>query len=357
VTRLSKFALLALILAAAAALVPLPAAYVETWYATGLYPAIQSMLTFASNALPFALLDVLIGAVVAALILPTALDAGRGHRFSALWRLGRRGLVGAAWGYLMFLTLWGLNYRRVPLEHRLPFDPRHVRPEAVLRLLSIATERLNSLHSTAHSQGFGPDRAIDPVLAGAFDGVARALSGDRRIVAGRPKHSILDWYFERAGVSGMTDPFFLETLIASDLLPFERPFVIAHEWAHLAGLADEGEANLAGWLTCLRAAPAHQYSAWLFMYSETSGAVPPRERREAAVRLIAGPRDDLRAIRDRVARHVSPAVASAGWSMYDSYLKANRIEAGALSYDQVVRLALGLQAARAAIDAASPRER
>ena len=36
----------------------------------------------------------------------------------------------------------------------------------------------------------------------------------------------------------------------------ERPFVIAHEWAHLAGYADESEANFVAWLTCRRADPA-----------------------------------------------------------------------------------------------------
>ena len=46
----------------------------------------------------------------------------------------------------------------------------------------------------------------------------------------------------------MTDPFLLETLLAPDLLDVERPFVIAHEWAHLAGYADESEANFVAWL-------------------------------------------------------------------------------------------------------------
>lgn len=63
-------------------------------------------------------------------------------------------------------------------------------------------------------------------------------------------------------------------------------------------------------------------------------------------RLLGGPRDDLRAIRDRVERNVSPRLSTAGWRVYDSYLKANRIEAGALSYDDVIRLALGLQMTR-----------
>ena len=46
---------------------------------------------------------------------------------------------------------------------------------------------------------------------------------------------------------------------------------------------------------------------------------------------------------DRVRRQVDPRLASAGWRVYDSYLKANRIEAGAASDAQVVRLALGVR--------------
>ena len=37
--------------------------------------------------------------------------------------------------------------------------------------------------------------------------------------------------------------------------------------------------------------------------------------------------------------------AWAGWRVYDSYLKANRVEAGAASYAEVVRLVLGARLA------------
>ena len=104
----------------------------------------------------------------------------------------------------------------------------------------------------------------------------------------------------------MTNPFFLEILVSSDLLPFERPFVTAHEWSHLAGVADEGEANFVGWLACLRGSPAAQYSGWLFMYSELVRVSSRADRAALAAALAAGPREDLQAIRDRVARHVSP---------------------------------------------------
>jgi hypothetical protein len=127
------------------------------------------------------------------------------------------------------------------------------------------------------------------------------------------------------------------------LLPFDRPPVIAHEWAHLAGIADEGEANAVGWFVCLQASPANQYSGWLFMYEEVIRVLPAPDRAALASRLGAGPRADLRAIRDRIAASVSPQISSAGWRVYDSYLKANRIEAGTRSYDEVLRLALGLK--------------
>jgi hypothetical protein len=37
----------------------------------------------------------------------------------------------------------------------------------------------------------------------------------------------------------MTDPSSPRHSVQRELLPFERPFVIAHEWSHLAGFADE----------------------------------------------------------------------------------------------------------------------
>jgi len=49
----------------------------------------------------------------------------------------------------------------------------------------------------------------------------------------------------------------------------------------------------------------------------------------------------LRAIAARTARNVSPLVSTAGWRVYDRYLKANRIEEGTASYATVVRLILG----------------
>jgi hypothetical protein len=337
--------------AALAAVIPLPQAFVERWYSTGLYPMLQPPMTWMSNRLPFALADVALTAAIAAsvVIAVTQLRRAGRHRIgTALVHLGGRSVVVVAAIYLAFLGMWGLNYRRVPLERKLGFDAGALTVAAARSATLVAVSRMNALHAQAHATGWPPSHQIDPSLTRALADVARDLGASGSTVPGRPKHTLLNLYFRPAAVDGATDPFFLETLLASELLPFERPFVVAHEWSHLAGFADEGEANFVGWLTCARADVPAQYSGWLFLYGQLARDLSRRDREDVVSRLAAGPRADLRAIAARLTRDVRPQVSAAAWRVYDEYLKANRVEAGAASYEQVVRLVLGTALGRQA---------
>jgi hypothetical protein len=327
-----------------AAVIPLSPAAVERLYSARVYVAIQPRVTSASNLAPVALFDLLIVGVA---LLWLGLSV-RAARRSSGWLQGVAGALAraAVWSaalYLVFLAVWGLNYRRVRLRDKLAFDAAAVSVDAARAAGGVAVDRLNALHGRAHAEGWPAADTIAPALADGFARAVREVGLPGAVVVARPKRTALDWYFRRAGVDGMTDPFLLETLIAGGILPVERPFVVAHEWSHLAGIADEGEANFVGWLTCVRGSAADQYSGWLFLYTELAGAVNGRDRATLAGALGAGPRADLLAIRDRYAREVNPRVRTAGWRVYDSYLKANRVEAGAASYDEVVRLVLGVR--------------
>ena len=329
--------------ASAAALLPLPPAAVQRWYAGPVYGTVQPVLTSASNLAPFALFDVLIAAVAVAWLLLAMRDlAARPRRRGAL-RIVIRTLVWCAAFYLLFLATWGLNYRRPRLRDTLHYDASSVTPAAALAAAQLSVARLNALHDAAHGEPQPAGGEIDAVLAAAFARATGDAGITRDVVPGRPKRTWLDAYFRAVGVDGMTDPFFLETLIAAGVLPIERPFVVAHEWSHLAGITDEGEANFAGWVACMRGSPAHAYSGWLFLYAEMARAVNGRERGALSAALSPGPRADLAAIRARYAREVNPRVSDAGWQIYDAYLKANRVDAGAASYDEVVRLVLGVR--------------
>jgi hypothetical protein len=329
-------------LAAGAAVVPIPASAVERWFSAGVYPHVQHAFTSTSNLVPFALVDPVGLLVIALWAVFVWRDASRTAWPNGLARAAVRTLSWCAVLYLCFLGAWGLNYRRVPLLQRLQFDPARVSPDRARDVAAVAVDQLNALHDAAHARS-ASDPEIDPALAAAFARAQRDLGATWSAMPARPKRSLLDPYFLRAGVDGMTDPFFLETLVASDLLPVERPFVVAHEWAHLAGIADEGEANFAGWLTCLRGAPAHRYSAWLFLFSELTPSIRREDRAAIAAKLGAGPREDLRAIALRIQEHLNPRVATAGWRVYDRYLKANRVASGTQSYAEVVKLVLGVE--------------
>ncbi len=340
---MTRLALIAVAILAATA--PIAPDLVERYYSTGLFPVLQGAATGVSNLASVALLDVLIIAAVTWLIGQVARIVVARKRIgwvAAAFRALANIATAAAVFYLAFLVMWGLNYRRVPMLRKVGFEPGRVTPEAALDLAYNTVEQVNGLYSYAHARETS-DVSIDPSLASAFADAQHALGLRRLAQPARPKTSILDLYFKSAGVDGMTDPFMLETLVAADLLPFERPQVIAHEWAHLAGFADEGEANFVGWLTCLRAPNATKYSGWLFLYGEVASSLKPDERADVASRLADGPRADLRAVANRIRQHLRPAVANAGWRVYDRYLKANRVDAGVRSYAEVVRLVLGVR--------------
>ena len=71
--------------------------------------------------------------------------------------------MAAAIVYLVFLGLWGFNYRRVPMEQRLSVVPESPTREAVMKLGMTAAARLNALYDEAHRQGWQ-----DQPLADAF---------------------------------------------------------------------------------------------------------------------------------------------------------------------------------------------
>lgn len=332
---------LLVVAAAGAALADIPAALVERWYSTGLYPFVQRALTPLSNLTPFAWLDILIiggGAATLFAVIRTARTAWTSRRWGLLLAGGWRLLVVAAVGYLVFLALWGFNYRRVTMSERLVLEGPPASTDAVVALGLEAVEQLNTLHGEAHRIGWRDDIWRDEPLRAAFTSAQQLLAEAPPAAVGRLKASVLSPYFRWASVDGMVNPFGLEVLGNPDLLPFERPFVIAHEWAHLAGYAHEAEANFVGFLTAVRGNAPARYSAWLFVYWQVASELGSEERAKVDGALANGPRRDLEAIVARVRRGQLPAIRRAGWAVYDQYLKANRVESGVRSYGEVLTL-------------------
>jgi len=330
--------------------VPIASQQIERDYSNGVYLALQRAITPASNALPVALFDVMLGVVVLLLIARIVMrirqvrQSPRGRP----WRRTGRALswialdvaATAAVLTIWFSLTWGGNYRRMPLRERLDFDRARVTREAAIEMTRTSVRQLNNLHPIAHSRPWPSLDALPATLGGAFADAQHALGQPALAVAGRPKSTVMQAWFRWAAIDGMTDPFFLETLVNSDALPIEQPFIVTHEWSHLAGFAHEAEANFLAWVICQRADTQAQYSAWLSLYFHLAGGLAPADRRAIDADLQDGPRRDMNAIIARYQRS-APQVRVVAWRMYDQYLKANRVAEGIASYDAVVTLVLG----------------
>ena len=341
----------AIVLAAlVVALAPRPAALVERYYAANLYPEVQALATTASNAVPFSVFDVVLVAAAASAGWLWVRALSRSRRARAVLPLLvalRITMTVAAAGYLWFVGIWGLNYARPALDLRLELPEAPATAAEVTTLIDEAVGQTNRLFDRAHAERFlAYDAERD--IARALHAVETRLFGrSRPTVPGRPKATALGTYFRLAGVDGLTAPLALETLLNPDLIPAERPFVLAHEWAHLSGLAAEADANFVGWLaaTDADADPASRYSGWLFLVMEAAPQVPRDARAAALERLAAGPRRDLDAIAARARLRVD-LVQRVGWRVYDRYLKSQGVPEGIASYSRVVNLVVRASRAR-----------
>lgn len=331
---------LVVLVAGAAAVLPRPETAIDALYGRAWYPAVQAAVTATSNRLPIAVFDVAIVCVCAVLLWwwTRAIGALRRRVWAPLGRAAAATATLAAALYLWFLAVWGLNYARPPIDVRLMLPAGAPVATEVAALLDEAVAALNLLHLDSRMAGFEPSRT-DADVARALHAVEARHGRLRSTVPGTPKPTLLAPYFRMAGVDGLTAPVALETLLNPDLTAPERPFVLAHEWAHLSGYAAEADANFVAWLVTQEpgTSPSTTYSGWLFLVSEAARQVPAATRRTALGLLASGPRQDLADIATRMASRVD-LVERVGWRVYDSYLRSQGVDEGIRSYSRVVEL-------------------
>ena len=331
---------MAAILAAILALAVHPsAAFIERVYSNGAYAHWEPIAHVLTNWSPWSLGDLAVIAGVALVVWRIVARAREG-RSSLPWRAAGM----AALDVLAILALyaiwfeagWGWNYDRAPIEARVAYDPSRITPGAMSALRAKTIAEMNALAPLAHARA-SETLDLDALRAAWLPVVQRGGDAWTPLV-GAPKFTLADPFMNANGTSGFINPLSLTVQSASDLLWFERPFDVAHEWSHLAAYAREDEANYIAALTCLRSKdPVVRYSGWLslFLY------LPQMRhyRRSTFSPLVWS---DFAAIRDRDRRRINLSFARFSWAAYNTYLESNRVASGISSYGEVTRLMLGV---------------
>ncbi|MBV8368418.1 MAG: DUF3810 family protein [Candidatus Eremiobacteraeota bacterium] len=325
---------LAVVLAYAASSAPLPRGWIEHGYANGFFAALNRALVPLTNAVPFAAGDLELLVVLVALIwwwLRAVRGAPRGRKRYAVLALLAHTAGIVALGIVVFELLWGLNYRRATVAARVDYSEQRVTAAAVARFSERIVGILNHDVAAAHAERLDREKLRD-----AYEPVIARLGDDWEVAVTVPKTTILEPYYEAAGIGGQYSPFSFETFLNASFLPFEVPRAQAHEWAHVGGFTDEGDANYIGTLACLRSDdPLIRYSGAYWTYFE----LPEAQRRRLRLdpRVVA----DFKASRARFLLHYKPQLFAFQWRFYDRFLRSNGVRGGVASYGFFLKLLVG----------------
>ena len=122
--------------------------------------------------------------------------------------------------------MWGLNYRRIPLEQKLDYDQRRITRDAGLASGEPGGHRPQLRLRRART----PARVDLQELSYDFWDAESKLGGGAPTVLGVPKRSLLTLVLPPRCNRRDDGSVFLEIIVNPDVLDIERPMVVAHEW-------------------------------------------------------------------------------------------------------------------------------
>ncbi len=303
--------------------------WAEAW-ATSIYPTAARGIGFVPDLVPFSITLVLGGTLIAGAVgsLVALGIAWRRRRIgAAARRLGGAWLVVLALVFHGFFVGWGYHYLRPPLPVRAGWEAAD--PDAIAAFRRTAVQATNA--AWVPIADWDPDDLATRVRA-AVDRAARRLGDAGLPVAHRLKPPLPAGLLAMIGTYGFISPWLLEAHVDLRLPPPMRAFTAAHEQAHLAGYAPEGDANFVAWLALTTSEDPR------LRYAGHFGVLPYAVTAETAATIAPSVRDDLAALRAYRRATVSRRIERGAKAAYEVYLKANRVEGGLASYATVVGL-------------------
>lgn len=347
-------------------------------YTTRIYPIIGSLLSPISGLFPFAVGDIFIAlSIVWVIFYPI---------YEIKWRkqLAKRFFFLAAkrgcypkkkvvfgrvaeyllWVYAWFYIAWGLNYSQPNIYCRTGMKPVEV-SEAKFR--EFAYRYADSINYLSEETAFDDqresqfngmvddglkNRVRDAVLKGyneigAKEGINAPFNQHPHA-----KTMLFTPLSSMSGVTGSMGPFFCEFTLNGDIRPHDYPAIYAHEFAHLLGIANEGEANFYSYIVCTASSDkAVKFSGYYHIFfhvlrnvfdilGEKEGEKFLKYIRPEIIQLARSDRQYWISKRCKV-------LDAAQDFIFDLYLRGNHVAEGRKSYSGVVGLILAWESRHA----------
>ncbi len=306
---------------------------VERYYSQGLFRVGRMTFDHTLGYLPFSLFS-----LVLALLLIRLMVIWKKSR--SLWRIFYLLIRFLAVLVILFYVLWGMNYRRIPLQERMVMiqeAPKLLTLEQYADYELVLLDSLNDQISDMRPWK-SIEKSDQDVLKNSVRRVLYVLGYQP---VGNPRiRSLPRGWFLSFSTSGMYNPLLGEGYIDSGVHPLQQAFVTAHELAHAFGVTGEGEANFIAFLACIESQhPKYSYSAHLTILRYLLHDIYRLDKQRYThikARLPTFIQTDFESIRQNNLQYpdLLPKWRDA---IYSRYLRAQGISSGLRDYNAVVK--------------------
>lgn len=329
---------------------------IEYTFSRTVYPIISQVINFVFRWVPLSMAELILYVGSAGLLIVVLTQLVwvviKGDRLLRAVRLVLNlALIGSV-GYFLFVTLWGLNYYRLPLAQSLEYP---VAPRSVAELRALCADLAddaNRLRTQVpqDSKGFFEISGGKTALLRKVPAAYQSLSAEIPLFQARygsPKPVLLSRRMSYTNTQGIFIPFTMEPNVNVDMPDAFFGSTACHEEAHLYGFAREDEANFISYLACMASDdPELQYSGTLLALVTSMNALYGHSSQaywEIANTYCEGLKHDLWNHEAYWDQFKGP-VAEASTTVNNNYLKSNKQADGVNSYGRMVDLLLAMRA-------------
>ncbi len=318
---------------------------VEQYYSNGLYPYIAGLQRVLLGWIPFSVGDLFYGAagiwLIAQLVKVIKRIKSRETSIPYLKKVAVNSISGVLLVYVIFNSLWGLNYNRVGIRQQLQLKDNEYTNAELTTVTQLLAEKMNALQSA--SERSRPALAVKKQLfrqaVQSYANIKQAPFLQYSFPSVKP--SLYSYLGNYLGFTGYYNPFSGEAQVNTAVPLFISPFTTCHEIGHQLGYAKESEANFAGYLSAAASEDSSfLYSVYFDMYLYASrylyvsDSAALRKIREQFSPGVVNDRKEL----SRFFQSYSNPAGELIDRLYSNYLRANEQPSGKLSYNEVIAM-------------------
>lgn len=333
-------------------LLPFFPEFTEYVITRGLFRVIAFPYEWIMSLIPFSVTEVVVILCVPTVVTLLVIWIVRIIRCPNKLRIFERGCRFVAWclslALLIFMVMDGANFSRIPTGELLELPDREYTAEDLYivtadlaQKATLARDELPEDESGCVTLSIKRSEFLK-LTDDCYDNLRKEYPFLKTAVW-RVKSVALSHWWSYTGTTGVYCPWLGEANVNTDVPDSELGHTAAHEIAHTMGFAKENECNFLAWLACSESEqPDYVYSGHLQAYIYCSNALykADKELWKAAYSNLS---DGV--LRDIIQRSeywdsFEGEVMESSQDFNDSFIKANGVESGVLSYNQMVELML-----------------